>query len=453
MRASLIASRYRLDELLGRSAMSEVWRATDRELARRVAIKLLLPQAENARFDREARAVASLAHPNIVQLYDYGEDRGRPYMVFEYLAGGTLEDRLAGRRPLPDDEARRLAAEIAAGLAHAHSRGITHRDLKPANVLFDEEDRAKLADFGIARLSTAEGFVTAAGTIVGTPSYMSPEQAAGGTGTAASDVYSFGVILYQMLTGRLPFEATDLLQLAKLHQTAAPPPLSRFRDDAPADLAGVIDAALRKDPNARPRDGSALLAALGLAASAADHPTVPARSSGDTTAMRPPPGSRHSRRRVPLAVVGLFVLATAGAAVAYELTQGAPPARTKSPRPDTNKAQTLHQASTAGEATIVSTTNNATTTPGTTTQAPAGEITTRRATTQRTTPPATTAPPAATTEPSATTAPITTPETETTATATDTTATHTTATATTATATTATTTPATTTTAATTTGP
>src|SRR5882672_12366622 len=147
---TVIAGRYRLNDVLGRGGMSEVWLAEDLELGRLVAIKLLAPDADTARFEREARAVASLAHPNITQLYDYGEEEGRPYMVLEYLAGGTLEDRLRDGKRLPDEETARIAAELAAGLAHAHSRDVVHRDLKPANVLFDEEGRAKLADFGIA---------------------------------------------------------------------------------------------------------------------------------------------------------------------------------------------------------------------------------------------------------------------------------------------------------------
>src|SRR6185437_6549429 len=169
MADTVIAGRYRLDELLGRGGMSEVWSAEDLELGRRVAIKLLAPDADQARFEREARAVASLAHPNVSQLYDYGEENGRPYMVLEYLGGDTLESRLDGK-PLPDDEAYGIAAGIAAGLAHAHARGVVHRDLKPANVLFDEEGRPKLADFGIARMAAGEGTLTEAGTVLGTAS-------------------------------------------------------------------------------------------------------------------------------------------------------------------------------------------------------------------------------------------------------------------------------------------
>src|SRR5918912_996097 len=148
--------------------MSEVWEAEDLELGRAVALKLLGPSADPVRFEREARAAASLAHPNVNQLFDYGEWEGRPYMVLELLPGGTLEDRLREGRPLPDAETQRIAAEIAAGLAHAHADGLVHRDLKPANILFDTEDTAKIADFGIARL-TSRDTLTEAGTVMGTP--------------------------------------------------------------------------------------------------------------------------------------------------------------------------------------------------------------------------------------------------------------------------------------------
>ena len=148
MSEELIAGRYRLLEPLGRGAMSAVWEAEDLELARRVAVKTLAPSADRQRFEREARAVAALSHPNIVAVYDYGASEGRPFMVLECLAGGSLEERLSGDRPLSDDETRRIAADVAAGLAHAHERGLVHRDLKPANILFDAEGRAKIADSG-----------------------------------------------------------------------------------------------------------------------------------------------------------------------------------------------------------------------------------------------------------------------------------------------------------------
>src|SRR2546423_4209202 len=257
MPETVIADRYRLHELLGRGGMAEVWRAEDLELGRDVAIKLLAPDADRARFEREARAVASLAHPNVMQLYDYGESEERPYMVLEYVPGGTLEDRLRDPGPLRDDEISQIAVGVASGLAPAHARGVVHRDLKPANVLFDEEGRPKLADFGIARMAVGEGTLTEAGTVLGTAAYISPEQAMGESATPASDVYSFGVILYRMLSGLLPFEADDPLRLVMLHREEPPPPIRQFRADTPPALESTALAALAKYPADRPRHGDA----------------------------------------------------------------------------------------------------------------------------------------------------------------------------------------------------
>src|SRR5581483_3406652 len=163
----LIAGRYRLERRLGTGGTSELWTATDTDLGRVVAIKLPAADADPERFEREARAAAGLSHANVCALYDYGRDGERRYIVLEYLPGGSLEDRLQTGRPLPDRDTRRIAAELAAGLAHAHARGVVHRDLKPANVLFDAEGRAKIADFGLARAGDATG-LTAAGILLGT---------------------------------------------------------------------------------------------------------------------------------------------------------------------------------------------------------------------------------------------------------------------------------------------
>jgi eukaryotic-like serine/threonine-protein kinase len=215
--------------------MSEVWLAHDRELDRDVAVKLHAAHAEPVRFARKARAAAFLSHENIAGVYDVGEAEGRPYIVLEHLPGGTLEDRLRSGKPLPDDETERIARELASGLAHAHARGIVHRDLKPSNVLFDREGRAKLADFGIA-YARGEPTLTEAGTILGTAAYISPEQAAGEPSGAASDVYSFGIILFRMLTGTLPFQGEQPLQLALQHREQEPPHVTDVRPEAPPAL-------------------------------------------------------------------------------------------------------------------------------------------------------------------------------------------------------------------------
>jgi serine/threonine-protein kinase len=426
MPENLIAGRYRLDELLGRSGMSEVWAATDAELGRRVAVKLLAPDADTARFEREARAVASLGHPNITQLYDYGEEDGRPYMVLEYLPGGTLEERLRTGRPLPDEDARRISAELAAGLAHAHSRDVIHRDLKPANVLFDQEGRAKLADFGIARMAAGEGTLTEAGTVLGTAAYISPEQAAGASASAASDVYSFGVMLYRMLTGRLPFESNNPMELVALHRDSDPPPLTRFRADAPALLESAANAALAKDPTDRPADGAALLAALGVPAGFSSVTTSTGAGLTDANATRvlPTAGAAarpvrpRRRSRAPLAVAALLVLVLAGAALAYEVTRpasGSTPDTVPitAPKPTTHARTQPTTAVTTAPSTTQSTRQ---TTTLTATLAPPPTITppttTPPATTPPPTPPATTPPPTTTALPPTTTAaapPTTTP--------------------------------------------
>ncbi|HVW90027.1 MAG TPA: serine/threonine-protein kinase, partial [Gaiellaceae bacterium] len=308
MADEVIAGRYRLLEPLGRGAMSAVWLAHDEELQRRVAVKTLAPSADRQRFAREARAVAALSHPNICGLYDYGEADGRPYMVLEYLPNGSLEDRLK-RGALSDAETTRVASEVAAGLAHAHDRGLVHRDLKPANILFDPEGRAKIADFGIARMG-GSGTLTEAGTVLGTASYISPEQAAGEPAGPASDVYSFGVILFRMLTGSLPFVSANAMELVRMHRDVPPPAVADVRPDAPPRLAAIATAALAKDPAARPADGAALVAAL---------------QETDTTAATmivPPAPSRSRGRRLPLLAALVAVLVLAGVAVAVALTHG-----------------------------------------------------------------------------------------------------------------------------------
>ena len=262
MGSEVIAGRYHLDERLGGGTTADVWAGTDLELDRKVAVKLLAADADVARFRREAQAVAALAHPNICTVYDYGEDGPRPFMVLEFLPGGSLEERLAGGEPLGDDATVRVARDLAAGLAHAHARGVVHRDLKPANVLFDGAGHAKIADFGIARMGGGSG-ITNPGIVLGTASYLAPEQAAGETATAATDVYAFGVILFRMLTGRLPFESRDALELVAMHRDRTPPAVTEFRDDPPARLESLAFAALAKSPADRPRDGAALLAELG----------------------------------------------------------------------------------------------------------------------------------------------------------------------------------------------
>jgi eukaryotic-like serine/threonine-protein kinase len=307
----------------------------------------------------------------VAAIYDYGEAGDRPYIIQEYLRGGTLEERLRPGRPLAADEAATISRDVALGLAHAHSRGIVHRDLKPANVLFDAEGRAKIADFGIAHLPGAPT-LTEAGTLLGTAAYLSPEQAAGKPATVASDVYAFGVILYRMLAGRVPFEAESALEVARLHVEADPPPLVA-RDPQAAGLVAVATAALAKDPKDRPADGAALLAALDLG-------VLP--SGAKTVVMRPPPGpARRRARRTMLPLLTLLVLGAGGAAlaaVAFRSDDGGPQAPTTRP-PGTSSRSTTPTIEPAPPTTPpppppppspTTTTTTTTTTPKTSTRRP-----------------------------------------------------------------------------------
>ena len=377
MTGETIAGRYRLLEPLSGGAMSAVWLAHDDELDRRVAVKMLAPSADRARFEREARAAAALSHPNICAVYDYGEADGRPYMVLEYLANGSLEERLKAGR-LPDDETFRIATEIAAGLAHAHERGLVHRDLKPANVLFDGEERAKIADFGIARMGDG-GTLTEAGTVLGTASYISPEQAAGLPAGPASDVYSFGVILFRMLTGAFPFVSTNAMELVRMHRDDPPRVVADIRPGAPARLESIVAASLAKDPSDRPADGAALLRDL--------------QSSGEAATMLMRPRAASRRRKlpvVPIAAVAALLL-VAGGALAIVLTNNdssggsTPPANLTLPTVPSALSTTVATTTTAPATTTAPTTTAPpTTAPVTTAPLP-------------TTAPTTTAPPPATT--------------------------------------------------------
>jgi serine/threonine-protein kinase len=409
---TVIAGRYRLLEPLGKSAMSVVWLAEDAELGRRVAVKILGHEAARDRFEREARAVASLSHPHICRLYDFGAERGRPYMVLEYLDGGSLEDRLRAHEPdpLPDDETLCIAGEVAAGLAHAHARGLVHRDLKPANVLFDAEGRAKIADFGIARVGGG-GTLTEAGTVLGTASYISPEQAAGRPASPASDVYSFGVVLFRMLTGQLPFTSRNAMEVVRMHRDDPPPYVADLRADPPERLARLADAALAKDAAARPPDGSALAAELGGATDAAT--TVLARPGEPTAAAtqvlaRPQPVAGRRRARLVIAVAALLLLVGAGAALAFLAAGGDD--EPAAPPPPVTLPSVPPVATTEPEPTETQETEPTTTVAATTVAAtePAPTTTAPQTPPPVTLPPVTTSPPVTTNPPAATTAPATT---------------------------------------------
>jgi eukaryotic-like serine/threonine-protein kinase len=416
----VLGGRYRLEQQLSSTQMADVWLGHDAVLERRVVVKLLAPAADRLRFEREARAVAALTHPNIVQLYDYGEEGERPYMVLEHMPGGTLADRLREGEQLPDEQTRAIATDVAAGLAHAHRHGVVHRDLKPGNVLFDGEGRAKVADFGIARVQGIDT-LTEAGTVLGTAAYMSPEQVAGEQATPESDVYAFGLLLYRMLTGRLPFESENALELAAMQRDVPAPPIRSIRPDVPADLAALATAALAKDRTARPPDGAALLAAVeppelpGTAVTEVSD--APTRLMAAPPPPAPPPAAA-ARRLWPRVLIGAVVLLAAGIAAAVLVfgspsstpaVTGSTPATSTHPPTTQTTAPTATTSPTATQTTAPTTTTRpAPTTSHTTTSAPPPP-TTRPTTRPTTTTATTTAPPPPTTTPTTTAATTTEP--------------------------------------------
>ena len=255
---SAVAHQYAIEHEIGRGGMSVVYRARDLRLNRTVAIKVLPPElaydpAIRTRFTREAQTSAQLAHAHIVPIYDVGEREGIAYLVMALVTGGNLGALLAQEPKQAPDEARRLLCEIADALAYAHLRGVIHRDIKPDNILLDgETGRAMVTDFGIARAIEAGSGLTQTGIAVGTPTYMSPEQAMGERGIdGRSDIYSLGVLGYQMLTGRVPFTAGNSMALLMKHVNEQPRAIAELRPDAPAPLREVIERAMMKSPDER----------------------------------------------------------------------------------------------------------------------------------------------------------------------------------------------------------
>src|SRR5438309_2595230 len=245
-----LSGRYRLEARIGTGGMSTVYRALDETLQRTVAIKLMHREIASdsdqlERFRREARAVAQLSHPHIVGVIDYGEDDGRPYIVFEFVEGETLKGRIRRMGRLPITEAIAYAIEIARALGAAHLRHIVHRDVKPQNVLIDREGSAKVTDFGIARTLEEDG-LTVDGRVLGTTDYVSPEQALGQDVTGQSDLYSLGVVLYEMLTGEVPFTGESQVAVAMKHVREEVPDVQVKRPEVSAALAAVVDAATAK---------------------------------------------------------------------------------------------------------------------------------------------------------------------------------------------------------------
>jgi eukaryotic-like serine/threonine-protein kinase len=347
---TLFDGRYRIVRRLGAGGMANVYLAEDQELGRRVAIKILNDRHANdeqfvERFRREAKNAASLSHPNIVSIYDRGKAEGTYYIAMEHLDGRNLKELLVARGPAPPRIAIGYVRDILAALEFAHRHAIVHRDIKPHNVLVDRDNRVKVTDFGIARAGASQ--MTEAGSIVGTAQYLSPEQARGTTVDHRSDLYSVGIVLYELLTGEVPFSGDTPVEIAMKHLSAQPPLPSARRPGVPHELDLVVARALAKDPaeryqTAEEMDADLVSVAEGLGVSdrtaeaatsiiaggAAAMPTgivrpesVPAR----TTETRPPAYYEYeeTRRRRPIWpwLLGLLLLAGAIAAGWYVISQ------------------------------------------------------------------------------------------------------------------------------------
>lgn len=263
---TLLSGRYRLEEQIGRGGMSAVWKAFDTTLERAVAIKMMHRDvARDAdqleRFRREAKAVAKVSSPYVVGVIDAGEEDHTPFIILEYVEGETLKARIRRLKRLDVPEAVAYAIEIARGLQAAHDRQIVHRDVKPQNVLLDEDGAARVTDFGIARVLTDQG-LTADGRVLGTTDYVSPEQALGHAVTPQSDVYSLGVVLFEMLTGDVPFHGENQVAVAMRHVRDELPDVQARRPEISSALASVVDHATAKDLGVRYASAAALIADL-----------------------------------------------------------------------------------------------------------------------------------------------------------------------------------------------
>jgi len=278
--AGVIGQRYQLGPVLGRGGMGQVRAATDLRLNREVAVKFLrVDLAEQAmvrgRFEREARAAARITHPNVVGIYDIGEDDGAPFIVMERLSGTSLADELS-TGPLSQARACFLALEILSALDAAHRLGVIHRDIKPANILLDEFGHAKVADFGIAKIAE-EANDTTTGMLFGTPSYLAPERIAGQSATPVSDLYAVGVLLFEVLAGRPPFRGETPLALVQSIACGVQESLNELRSDIDPAVVAVVEQAMRTDPKDRFSSAASMAAALAAAtqqSEAAHQPTV-----------------------------------------------------------------------------------------------------------------------------------------------------------------------------------
>jgi eukaryotic-like serine/threonine-protein kinase len=329
-----LAGRYEIEEIVGSGGMSSVYRARDTVLERAVALKVLHEHFSSdpeyvERFRREARAIARLNHPNIVTVIDRGEFEGRQFIVFEHVAGENLKEVVAREGPLPVPQALVLTQQIARGLAFAHEHGVVHRDVKPQNVLLDESGRPKVTDFGIARSLDPGEALTETGTVLGTSDYIAPEQASGHPVDTRSDQYSLGVLLYELLTGEVPYTGEGVMAVAMRHLRDPVPSVRAKQPAVPARVDEIVARAMAKNPEDRFPSVAAMMAAIeACLAEEAGEPEgatgiVPRVDVGPPrpVAGRPRPRRRSRRRRLLPLLLALLVVA-AGAAVLAVLVAG-----------------------------------------------------------------------------------------------------------------------------------
>jgi eukaryotic-like serine/threonine-protein kinase len=310
-------SRYAVERTLGRGGMATVELARDEELGRRVAVKRLFASLAGddvfqTRFLREARMAAGLSHPNLVAVYDVGEEDGLPYIVMEYVDGETLAQLMARTGPLDPERAVDLLLQVCAGLEHAHEAGLIHRDIKPQNILVRRDGVAKIADFGIARTLQSTQ-LTEVGTVLGTAAYLAPEQAAGERVTSAADVYSLGAVAYELVSGKPPYAFESLADLALAPQQA-PAPL----EQVPLELGRAVLHALAADPQARP-SAAGFAHELAQASSDAQTEPLPAAATAPTEVVPTARRTVHVSHRALLALAAVLAAAliAGGLAIAY----------------------------------------------------------------------------------------------------------------------------------------
>ena len=323
----LLGGRYRIEQELGRGGMAKVFKGTDEVLGRTVAIKVLAPQIADdesfvARFRREAQAAARLNHPNLVGVYDTGEDDGVKYIVMEYVEGKTLAAYLADGGRIMPDRATEIAEDVCSALTVAHAAGIVHRDIKPGNIMVTPHGEVKVTDFGIARVAMSGDTIAQTVAVLGTASYLSPEQAQGQAVDGRSDIYSLGCVLYEMLTGRPPFVGDSPVTVASKHVLETPKPPSKLNPDVSPELDAVVLKTLAKNPANRYQAADELRADLErarrhepvIATPLLAEPAATQGSAAQTTALLPPaqPSRGGSRWWVGV-LVGLLILAVLGA--------------------------------------------------------------------------------------------------------------------------------------------